>query len=81
MGIFSWIIMGLIAGFVAKLIVPGKDPGGVIITMILGIAGALLGGYIGTHLGWGTVAGFDLRSLGLSVGGAIVLLIAYRFIR
>jgi uncharacterized membrane protein YeaQ/YmgE (transglycosylase-associated protein family) len=72
--------MGLIAGFLAKLIVAGRDPGGIVITIILGIVGALVGGYIGTHLGWGTVTGFDLRSLGLAVGGAIVLLIAYRFI-
>jgi uncharacterized membrane protein YeaQ/YmgE (transglycosylase-associated protein family) len=80
MGILGWIIMGLIAGFLAKLILPGRDPGGIIVTIIIGIVGAVIGGYIGTHLGWGTVTGFDLRSLGLAIGGAILLLIGYRII-
>jgi uncharacterized membrane protein YeaQ/YmgE (transglycosylase-associated protein family) len=80
MGIFAWIVMGLIAGILAKLILPGRDPGGLILTIIIGIVGGVLGGYIGTHLGWGTVTGFDFRSLGLAIGGAILLLIGYRFI-
>jgi uncharacterized membrane protein YeaQ/YmgE (transglycosylase-associated protein family) len=78
MGIFTWIILGLIAGVIAKLLVPGRDPGGIIVTIIIGIVGALIGGYIGTHLGWGAVHGIDLRSIALAVGGSIILLIVYR---
>ena len=63
MGILTWILFGLIAGIIAKLILPGKDPGGFIITTLLGIAGALLGGFIGSVLGWGTVDQFDTRSM------------------
>ncbi len=78
MGIFSWIALGFIAGTVARILHPGRDPGGCLVTILLGIGGALLGGYIGTRLGWGQVNGFDLRSMGLAVGGALVILIAYR---
>lgn len=78
MGILSWIIFGLIAGAIAKVLMPGRDPGGCIITMLLGIAGAVVGGYVGTLLGWGRVTGFDLRSFFLAVGGAILLLLLYR---
>jgi uncharacterized membrane protein YeaQ/YmgE (transglycosylase-associated protein family) len=81
MGILSWIVFGLIAGAVAKLIMPGKDPGGIIITILLGIAGALVGGFIGTALGFGGVEGFDIGSFLIAVVGAIVLLIAYRYMR
>jgi uncharacterized membrane protein YeaQ/YmgE (transglycosylase-associated protein family) len=81
MGILSWIVMGLIVGLLAKFIMPGKDPGGIIITILLGIGGGLLGGYIGTVLGLGTVSGFDLRSFLLATGGAILILIVYRAIR
>jgi uncharacterized membrane protein YeaQ/YmgE (transglycosylase-associated protein family) len=81
MGILSWIVMGLIVGLLAKFIMPGKDPGGIIITILLGIGGGLLGGYIGTVLGLGTVTGFDLRSFLLATGGAILILIVYRAIR
>lgn len=78
MGILSWIIMGLIVGALAKLLMPGKDPGGIIITILLGIAGAFLGGLVGTLLGLGTVTGFNLGSLLLAIGGAILLLVLYR---
>jgi uncharacterized membrane protein YeaQ/YmgE (transglycosylase-associated protein family) len=81
MGIFSWILMGLIVGFIAKVIMPGKDPGGFIVTILLGIAGAFLGGYIGSILGFGTVTGFNFGSLLLAVGGAIILLIIYRQVK
>jgi uncharacterized membrane protein YeaQ/YmgE (transglycosylase-associated protein family) len=81
MGILSWIVMGLIVGVVAKFVMPGKDPGGIIITVLIGIGGAFLGGFIGSHLGLGTVTGFDMGSLLLAIGGAILLLILYRFIR
>lgn len=78
MGIISWIIFGLLAGLIAKAIMPGKNPQGCIITIILGVLGAMVGGYIGTRIGWGTVKGFDLRSFGLAVGGALLLLFIYR---
>jgi uncharacterized membrane protein YeaQ/YmgE (transglycosylase-associated protein family) len=81
MGIISWIIMGLIVGVVAKFIMPGKDPGGFIVTILLGIAGAFFGGYIGSILGFGAVTGFNLGSLLLSIGGAVLILILYRVIK
>ncbi len=78
MGIFSWIFLGLIVGILAKWIMPGKDPGGIIITIIIGIAGALLGGFIGSLLGLGTVTGFNLGSLILATVGALILLFGYK---
>lgn len=80
MGIVSWIIFGLIAGALARLLHPGREPGGCLMTMLLGVGGGLLGGYIGTMLGWGQVTGFDLRSMALAVGGALIILIVYRMI-
>lgn len=81
MGLFAWIIFGLVAGGIAKFIMPGKDPGGCLATSLLGIGGALLGGALGTHLfDWGTVTGFDLRSFGIAVLGSIVLLLVYRLL-
>jgi uncharacterized membrane protein YeaQ/YmgE (transglycosylase-associated protein family) len=81
MGILAWLIMGLVVGVIAKFIMPGKDPGGFIITIILGIAGAFVGGFIASKIGFGSVTGFDLRSLLIAVGGAIILLVIYRFIK
>ena len=81
MGILAWIVFGLIAGVLAKLIMPGKDPGGLIITILIGIAGAVVGGFLGTQLGFGDLSGFDLRSMGLAIGGALVLLLLYRLIK
>jgi len=72
-------IIGLVIGAVAKFLMPGKDPGGIFITMLLGIAGALLAGWLGRTMGWyheGESAGFIM-----SVVGAIVLLIIYRLLR
>jgi len=77
----SWIVMGLLAGALAKWIMPGKDPGGIIVTMLIGIAGAFVGGYIGTLVGLGSVSGFDLVSLALAIGGALVLLYGYRLFK
>ncbi len=77
-GILGWIIFGLIAGIIAKLLMPGKDPGGFVITAVLGIAGAVIGGYIGQALGLyrdGEAAGFIM-----SVAGAVLLLALYRMI-
>ena len=81
MGIISWIVFGLIAGIIAKFIMPGKDPGGMIITILIGIAGAMVGGFISTSLGYGDISGFDLRSMGIAIGGAFLLLFVYRKIR
>lgn len=81
MGIISWIVFGLIAGVLAKIIMPGKDPGGFIMTILIGIAGAMIGGFISTSLGYGDVSGFDIRSMGIAIGGALLLLFGYRKIR
>lgn len=81
MGVLSWILFGLVAGGIAKWIMPGKDPGGCLVTVLLGIGGALIGGFLGTELfDWGRVTGFDLRSFMIAIAGAILLLTAYRLI-
>lgn len=78
MGILGWILLGLIAGALAKFIMPGRQGGGIILTIVLGIVGALIGGFIGTHLlGFGDISGFDLRSLAIAVGGALLVLFLY----
>jgi len=74
MGILSWIIFGILAGAIAKFIMPGDDKGGCIMTMILGIVGATVGGWIGSLLGYGRVDQFDIRSLLVAVVGSLVLL-------
>jgi len=81
MGILSWVLFGLIAGVIAKLIMPGKDPGGWIITILLGIGGAFVGGYLAKTFGIVTGTGFNVRSLATAVAGALVLLIGYRILR
>jgi uncharacterized membrane protein YeaQ/YmgE (transglycosylase-associated protein family) len=73
--------MGLIVGALAKFIMPGRDPGGIVVTILIGIVGAFLGGYIGSALGLGAVTGFNLASILLATGGAILLLVLYRFIK
>jgi uncharacterized membrane protein YeaQ/YmgE (transglycosylase-associated protein family) len=76
MGILGWILFGLIVGALAKLVMPGRDPGGIIVTMLLGIAGAVLGGFLGRAMGLygpGEAAGFLMSFL-----GAVVLLVLYR---
>ena len=80
MGIFTSIFLGLLVGALAKWIMPGKDPGGIFVTMVLGIAGAMIGGFVGTQLGVGDVTGFNLISIALATGGAILLLIIYRIV-
>ncbi len=82
MGLISWIVLGLIAGLIAKALMPGRDPGGCIITIIVGIVGALLGGFLSTALGFGGLSGeIDWRSLLIAVVGAFVLLAIWRMIR
>lgn len=80
MGILSWIILGLIAGAIAKWIRPGKDPGGCIATMLIGIVGAFVGGWIGSLLGWGEIDEFSFRTLLLAIGGAVIVLWLYALI-
>lgn len=81
MGILSWILFGLVVGVLAKLVTPGPDPRGWIVTIVIGIAGAAIGGWFGSVLGWGSVHGFDLRSLGLAVLGAVALLLVLRMLK
>lgn len=81
MGIILWIIFGLIAGAIAKFIMPGDDPGGFIVTILIGIAGAMIGGFISTALGFGSVSGFNLGSFIIAILGAIVLLAIYRAVK
>ena len=78
MGLLSWLVLGSVVGIIAKFLMPGKDPGGFVITIILGITGAFVGGFFGSQIGFGTVSGFDMRSLLIAVGGAILLLVIYR---
>lgn len=78
MGILAWIVLGLVAGALAKLVMPGDQGGGIIMTMVLGIIGALVGGFLGSSLfGIGDVEGLDLRSIGIAVVGSLVVLFAY----
>lgn len=81
MGIISWIVLGLIAGVIAKALMPGRDPGGCIITILLGIGGAFVGGWVGKtifHVQLGQF--FDLRTWVLSVVGAMIILVIYRLL-
>ncbi|HEX6203700.1 MAG TPA: GlsB/YeaQ/YmgE family stress response membrane protein [Thermoanaerobaculia bacterium] len=80
-GLISWVLFGLVAGIVAKLLMPGKDPGGCIVTSLIGVAGALLGGFLATALGFGGVEAWDLRSFVVAVIGAILLLVIYRALK
>jgi uncharacterized membrane protein YeaQ/YmgE (transglycosylase-associated protein family) len=81
MGWLAWILFGLIAGIVAKFIMPGRDPGGLIVTILIGIVGAVIGGFISSTLGFGAISGFDIRSMIIAVLGAILLLFIYRRMR
>lgn len=80
MGWLTWIVFGLIAGVIAKFIMPGKDPGGFIVTILIGIVGAVVGGYLGTMFFNVSVTGFNLPSMGVAIGGALLLLFVYRLI-
>ncbi|GAA4354587.1 GlsB/YeaQ/YmgE family stress response membrane protein [Kangiella marina] len=80
MGILTWIVVGLIAGALAKLIMPGPDKGGWIMTIVLGIVGAFVGGFVGKFLGLGgaQATGFNIETLLTATGGAIIILFLYR---
>ncbi|MFJ3842003.1 GlsB/YeaQ/YmgE family stress response membrane protein [Streptomyces sp. NPDC090054] len=82
MGIIAWILIGLLAGIIAKLLLPGKDPGGIIITMLIGIAGGLLGGWLGKIIfGVDSIDGFfDLSTWIAAIIGSLILLILYRLL-
>ncbi len=81
MGIISWVVFGLVAGIFAKFLMPGDDPGGFVKTTGLGIVGALVGGFIGTRIGFGDVSGFNLRSFAIAIAGSLLVLWGYRKIK
>jgi uncharacterized membrane protein YeaQ/YmgE (transglycosylase-associated protein family) len=78
MGILGWIVFGLVVGAIAKLVMPGRDPGGIIVTMLLGVVGALLGGFLGRALG--LYGPQDSAGWLMSIVGAIVVLMIYRLL-
>ncbi len=78
MSILAWIVLGLIAGAIAKWIMPGNDPGGLIVTMLIGIVGAFLGGFIGSTIAGTGLDGFSIQSIILAIIGAVLLLWIYR---
>lgn len=81
MGILAWIVVGLVAGILAKIAMPGPDPGGTILTVIIGIAGAIVGGLVvNAILGRPGVTGFDLPTVLVATLGSVLLLAVYRFI-
>jgi uncharacterized membrane protein YeaQ/YmgE (transglycosylase-associated protein family) len=77
MGIILWIVLGLVAGSVARFVMPGPDPLGIVGTILLGIGGAVLGGVVGTFTG-NPVTGFDFRSLIMATIGSLAVLICLR---
>ncbi len=81
MSLLVLLLLGLVVGAVAKLIMPGKDPGGILVTMLIGVAGSYIGAFGGAYLGIGTVSGFDLKSLALAVGGSMLLLLVFRLFK
>ncbi|MGW3108826.1 GlsB/YeaQ/YmgE family stress response membrane protein [Streptomyces sp. NPDC001100] len=82
MGIIAWIIIGLLAGAIAKMLMPGKDPGGIIVTMLIGIVGGLLGGWLGKVIfGVDSIDGFfDLSTWIAAIVGSLILLLLYRLV-
>ena len=81
MGIIGWIVLGLIAGAIAKAILPGDDPGGIFVTMLIGIVGAIVGGFIASALGIGDLDEFfDIGTWVIAIAGSLLLLIVYRMV-
>ena len=81
MGILTWILLGLVAGVLGKMLMPGKDPGGWFITILLGIGGAFVGGWVGSLVGLGTTGGFSIGSIVTATVGAVILLFVYRLVQ
>jgi uncharacterized membrane protein YeaQ/YmgE (transglycosylase-associated protein family) len=77
-GIIGWIVVGLIAGALAKWIMPGKDPGGILVTMLIGVIGGFIGGFVASRIG---IAGGNITNIIVATLGAILLLVIYRVIR
>ena len=77
-GFFGWVLIGLVAGVFGKLLMPGRDPGGIVVTILIGIAGALLAGFVAQSAGWPIERGW--QSYGAATLGAVALLIVYRLI-
>ncbi len=80
MQILTWVGLGLVSGILARILMPGSQSGGLVRTTLLGIVGASIGGYLGTSLGFGAVDAFDLRSIGVATGGALVFLFVWQLI-
>jgi uncharacterized membrane protein YeaQ/YmgE (transglycosylase-associated protein family) len=79
MGILSWIVVGLIAGVLAKVIMPGRDPGGIVVTVLLGIIGAIVGGFlVGLAMPGDFITGINITTIVVATLGAILLLLIYR---
>ncbi len=79
----NWLLLagvGIIAGIIAKILHPGRDPGGFLVTLVIGTLGALGGGYLSQQLGFGTVEGFDFRSIAIATGGAFLVLVIWRLL-
>lgn len=85
MGIIAWLVLGLLAGMLAQWVVKDSAGGcgctGIVITIAVGLAGAAVGGFIGTQIGWGEVDDFDLRSIGLAFLGAVIVLLVLQAVR
>ncbi len=81
MGPVSWILVGLLAGALAKFFMPGKDPGGCLMTVVIGVAGAFIGGILASYVGFGGVSGPNLPTLLTATAGAFVLLFVLRLVR
>jgi uncharacterized membrane protein YeaQ/YmgE (transglycosylase-associated protein family) len=81
MGIISWIFLGLVAGALAKFIMPGKDPGGIFVTILIGVVGGIVGGFLGSRIGLGKIESFDLGGILIATIGSILTLIVYRIVR
>ena len=76
--ILGWLLIGLVAGVLGKVIMPGKDPGGIIVTILIGIAGALLGGFVAQSMSWSIDT--SVKEYGIAIAGAVVLLALYRLV-
>ncbi|MGB0630414.1 MAG: GlsB/YeaQ/YmgE family stress response membrane protein [Alphaproteobacteria bacterium] len=81
MGILALIVLGLIAGLIAKFVMPGNDPGGLIVTILVGIAGAFIGGFVSSAIGFGDVTGINIKSIVIAAIGAFALLFALRMFK